>query len=233
MLNKYMVQSLRDLALEQLPDTKALSKKLYIEHGNSRAALQAVAWAPTLLICSPLSTSLEVLAGRLLALVGKHPYTHTEYLIDKWDSDDELCTSVEDAVLWAEQDRPYIEEALLETARQLCEISGANLPLWMSTTNGQFVPAQTAPPAPVQTAHKVPALVVQAKETKEQRQDRRLEACTNAGLCFESYKGRLPDGVGDVACREGVKRQSFSQGVKAALERRGNAKREGVTVHRT
>ena len=150
MLSKYMVQSLRDLALEQLPGTKALSKKLYIEHGNSRAALQAVAWAPTLLINSPLSTSLEVLAGRLLALVGQHPCTHTEYLIDKMDGDDGLSISVENAALWAEQDRSYIEEALLETARQLCDISGANLPPWMNVPNGQFAPQQSpATPAPV------------------------------------------------------------------------------------
>ena len=150
MLSKYRVQSLQDLALEQLPSTKALSKKLYIEHGNRRAALQAVAWAPTLLINSPLSTSLEVLAGRLLALVGQHPCTHTEYLIEKMDGDDGLCISVEDAVLWAEQDRPYIEEALLETARQLCDISGANLPPWMNVLDGQFAPEQnTATPAPV------------------------------------------------------------------------------------
>ncbi len=150
MLSKYMVNSLQDLALEQLPGTKALSKKLYIEHGNSRAALQAVAWAPTLLINSPLSTSLEVLAGRLLALVNQHPCTHTEYLIEKMDGDDGLCISVENAVLWAEQDRPYIEEALLETARQLCEISGANLPPWMDAIDGQFAQQQsTATPAPV------------------------------------------------------------------------------------
>lgn len=150
MLSKYMVQSLQDLALEQLPGTKALSKKLYIEHGNSRAALQAVAWAPTLLVNSPLSTSLEVLAGRLLALVGQHPCTHTEYLIEKMDGDDGLCISVENAVLWAEQDRPYIEEALLETARQLCEISGANLPPWMNAIDGQFAQQQnTVTPVPV------------------------------------------------------------------------------------
>ena len=150
MLSKYMVQSLQDLALEQLPGTKALSKKLYIEHGNSRAALQAVAWAPTLLINSPISTSLEVLAGRLLALVGQHPCTHTEYLIEKMEGDNGLCISVENAVLWAEQDRPYIEEALLETARQLCEISGANLPPWMNAIDGQFAQQHnTVTPVPV------------------------------------------------------------------------------------
>lgn len=35
-------------------------------------------------------------------------------------------------------------------------------------------------------------------ETKEQRQDRRLKACEDAGLSFKEYKNRLPDGVGNV-----------------------------------
>ena len=74
--------------------------------------------------------------------------------------------------------------------------------------------------------------VVQGNETKEQRQDRRLKACEDAGLSFKDYKGRLPDGVGDVADREGVTRQAFSTDVKAALERRASAQREGTTVHR-
>lgn len=80
-----------------------------------------------------------------------------------------------------------------------------------------------------------PASLVQAKETKEQRQDRRLRACIDAGLPMnEKAAGlRLPDGVGKVAETEGVKRQTFSTDVKAALTRRDSAKREGVTVHRT
>lgn len=87
----------------------------------------------------------------------------------------------------------------------------------------QTAPAtDTAPPEPV----------MQATEIRERRQDRRLKACIDAGLCFEGYKGRLPDGVGDAADREGIKRQSFSADVKAALTRRDNAKREGVTVRR-
>ena len=69
-------------------------------------------------------------------------------------------------------------------------------------------------------------------ETKAQRQDRRLNACENAGLNFKDYKGRLPDGVGKVADTEGVKRQPFSVDVKAALKRRESANREGVIVRR-
>ena len=73
---------------------------------------------------------------------------------------------------------------------------------------------------------------LEVPESKEQRQDRRLEACNNAGLCFKGYKGRLPDGVGAVADREGITRQTFSTDLKAALKRQENAKREGVTIHR-
>lgn len=70
-------------------------------------------------------------------------------------------------------------------------------------------------------------------ETREQRQDRRLKACIDAGLQMDTKAAllRLPDGVGDVADREGVTRQAFSTDVKAALKRRKNAIREGGTVH--
>ena len=72
-----------------------------------------------------------------------------------------------------------------------------------------------------------------APETKEQRQDRRLQACIDAGLVMPaSYLSRLPAGVGDVADREGVTRQAFSTDVKAALERRESARKEGATVRR-
>lgn len=66
-------------------------------------------------------------------------------------------------------------------------------------------------------------------ETKEQRQDRRLQACIDDGLEMLT-KGallRLPDGVGRLADIEGVKRQSFSIDVKAAQKRRANAVRDG------
>ncbi len=82
-------------------------------------------------------------------------------------------------------------------------------------------------PATTPDASQVPS-----NETKEQRQDRRLKACEVDGLSFKDYKGRLPDGVGYVADREGVTRQAFSIDVKAALDRRASAQREGTTVHR-
>lgn len=74
----------------------------------------------------------------------------------------------------------------------------------------------------------------EAPETKEQRQDRRLQACIDAGLPMNTKAAlsRLPDGVGDVGGHEGVTRQAFSADVKAALKRRQNAIREGATLHR-
>jgi hypothetical protein len=91
------------------------------------------------------------------------------------------------------------------------------------------VPTQTATTASVVATDDRPA-----PETKEQRQDCRLKACIDAGLPMNEKKTliRLPDGVGDVADSESVTRQTFSTDVKAALERRESAKREGVTMHR-
>lgn len=80
-----------------------------------------------------------------------------------------------------------------------------------------------------------PALgcALEVPESKEQRQDRRLNACEDAGLVMpKSSAGRLPDGVAHIAKSEGIERQSFSTDVKAALKRRESDKREGVTVHR-
>jgi hypothetical protein len=89
----------------------------------------------------------------------------------------------------------------------------------------------TAPttPAPVVAASDGPA-----PETKEQRQDRRLKACIDAGLPMNDRAAslRLPDGVGAAADSEGVTRQAFSTDVKAALMRRESAKREGTIVRR-
>jgi len=88
---------------------------------------------------------------------------------------------------------------------------------------------ELVPPGPVVA----PAGDGPAPETREQRQDRRLKICEDAGLVMpKSSAGRLPDGVGAAAKREGVTRQAFTDEVKAALKRREDAKREGVTVHR-
>lgn len=130
MLSKNEVLALRELALSHLPETRALSEKMYKEHHNSRAALQAVAWAPTLAINSPLSSPATKQAGILLSLVGKHPETHTEHLNDAADGDDfggELT-----AILLADahRDREITEINLLAVARELCRLSGAPLPPW-------------------------------------------------------------------------------------------------------
>ena len=73
-----------------------------------------------------------------------------------------------------------------------------------------------------------------ASETKEQREDRRLQRCIDAGLPMDDKAAllRLPDGVGDVADSEDVSRQAFSKDVKAALARREIARREGATLPR-
>lgn len=77
-------------------------------------------------------------------------------------------------------------------------------------------------------------VAVGASEKREQRQDRRLQACEKYGLVMpKSHLSRLPDGVGDVADHESVTRQSFSTDVKAALKRRESAIREGITVRRS
>jgi hypothetical protein len=86
---------------------------------------------------------------------------------------------------------------------------------------------QTTPPA-TEPADTEPVL----NEPKTDRQDRRLRACEAAGLKMPtSSVGRLPDGVAKVAAAEGVSRQAFSDDVKAALTRREQNRREGVTRH--
>ena len=147
----------------------------------------------------------------------------------------------------ADNDCPEFTQAdSVETSRQILADSLAAYVLHLSESESRPLllaaeldaftasiakPQQTAPATDTST----PAPVVQATEPKEQRQDRRLKACIEAGLPMNEKVAslRLPDGVGAVAEREGVSRQSFSSDVKAALKRRDSAKREGVTVHRT
>lgn len=79
-------------------------------------------------------------------------------------------------------------------------------------------------PAPV-----LPVAVVVATESKENRQDRRLQACLDAGLRMNDprARARLPDGIGAVAALEGMTRQAFSDDVRAAMKRREGIKRAG------
>lgn len=130
MLSKNEVLALRELALSHLPETRALSEKMYKENHDSRAALQAVAWAPTLAINSPLSSPATKQAGILLSLVGQHPETHTEHLNDA--ADDEIFGGELTATLLADahRDREITELNLLAVTRELCHLSGAALPPW-------------------------------------------------------------------------------------------------------
>ncbi len=72
-----------------------------------------------------------------------------------------------------------------------------------------------------------PVVVPEPTETRVQRQDRRLQACIDAGLSMNAKAAlsRLPDGVGNVAAREGVTRQAFSTDVKTALRRAATKER--------
>ena len=70
--------------------------------------------------------------------------------------------------------------------------------------------------------------VALATEPKQFREDRRLKACFDAGLPMnKAALSRLPDGVGKLAAKEGVSRQSFSTDIKAALGRKLTAERAG------
>jgi len=74
----------------------------------------------------------------------------------------------------------------------------------------------------------------QPRESKEQREDRRLKACIDAGLTLPpSHHGRLPNGVGALAQTEGISRQAFSADVKAALERQRTPSTSNSIIHKT
>lgn len=93
---------------------------------------------------------------------------------------------------------------------------------------------KTSIACPPNVAIDAPKGAAPATETKEQRQDRRLASCEVAGLVMpKSDVGRLPNGVGKVADREGVSRQAFSADVKAALSRREAIKKPGRVIHHT
>ena len=71
-------------------------------------------------------------------------------------------------------------------------------------------------------------------ETATQRQDRRLQQCVAAGLEMDKTAlRRLPNGVGDVAEKEGVSRQTFSADIRAALARKLEKERTGEKLHST
>ena len=111
----------------------------------------------------------------------------------------------------------------------------AILPRLQNASPATTPPAPPVVPEPQATTPRPPPVVAEsASETKEQRQDRRLKACIDAGLPMDTKAAllRLPDGVGKVAALENRTRQAFTDDVKAALKRWESAKKEGPTVHR-
>lgn len=112
----------------------------------------------------------------------------------------------------------------------LAEVAAAAAQWEWSLPDAMQALAQSTAPE----AESVVMLEAQQRETKEERQDRRLKACIDAGLPMDTRaaQSRLPDGVGAVADREGVTRQAFSEDVKAALKRREGARREGAGPRR-
>jgi hypothetical protein len=76
-------------------------------------------------------------------------------------------------------------------------------------------PASAEPVKSAQTEQ-----VSSKKETKEQRQERRYQMCIEAGLKMpDNDYAPLPRGIGDLARREGITRQSFAEDVKAHIRR--------------
>lgn len=112
---------------------------------------------------------------------------------------------------------------ILSSRAALKELHAERARLMAAMDKGEF-PA-TAP----STAAQVKDSASNAPDQKEQRQDSRLQACIDAGLPMNTKTAllRLPDGVGAVADKLGLTRQAFSADVKAALQRRETAKRDG------
>jgi hypothetical protein len=88
----------------------------------------------------------------------------------------------------------------------LAQIEGEGLPV---------SPSATTQPAPVPEA-----VAPAADESQEVRQARRFQMCINAGLEMpDNDYASLPRGIGALAKREGIKRQSFTEDVKAHIRR--------------
>ncbi len=85
---------------------------------------------------------------------------------------------------------------------------GELLQAWFTSQGVGVAAVEVAPPAP-------------AVESADEREDRRLQMCIDAGLKMDKEAiRRLPDGVGDIAKLEGVSRQTFSDDVRRALRRK-------------
>ncbi len=77
--------------------------------------------------------------------------------------------------------------------------------------------ARSSSPTPAEPV----ATKEEKKERQERRQDERLRMCIDAKLKMPtSAVGRMPDGIGKVAEKAGVSRQTFTADVRAALARK-------------
>lgn len=162
-----------------------------------------------------------------LLLFGENPSKYKVSLPDMGPAFDLMKWSFEDAARDG-RDRNLSEWITVARARNL---HGIGIDSWEACIKVKAFPqgALMHANSELQAAPEVKAI-----ETKEQRQDRRLKACIDAGLPMDTRAAllRLPDGVGNVADCENVTRQAFSTDVKAALKRRESAIREGRAVHR-
>ena len=130
MLHTNKILSLRDLALDHLPKVRAKRDRMKA-HG-SIAALSAVAIAPLKTSHDVASTTIEKQAAVLLHWVHQHPDTSTEWLIPSVDNSEKELEEIlmKDAL----RNQPMTEVNMLESAKLLCELSGAPLPPWMTIT---------------------------------------------------------------------------------------------------
>ena len=150
--------------------------------------------------------------------------------------DPDLFQSLESRPNQNDQRQPCAKAAMIQRLAEREGMESANPKDWLTWADKHQIAVHDGfklevESAPAQNTATPP--ILQATETKEQRQDRRLQACETYGLVMpKSHLSRLPDGMGDVANREKVTRQAFSTDVKAALKRRDSAIRDGRTVHR-
>lgn len=93
---------------------------------------------------------------------------------------------------------------------------------WLERQGASYRWADPAPAAVV--AAPSPVVTLSADEIKSQRQARRYQACVDAGLILPSDDyGAMPRGIGKVAERLGITRQTLTADVKAHIRRLGGA----------
>ena len=143
MLSKDKVLSLRDLALAHLPKVRAERDRM---KAHSRfAALKVVAIAPIKTSYDASSTAIENRAAVLLNLVHQHPDASIERLYNSEGGSENVLDPTDVLMKDALRNQPMTEACLLETAKLLCELSGAPLPPWMTITPEVEVVPDTSP----------------------------------------------------------------------------------------